>query len=385
MRALLPSNLAVQALSLALATIGGAVVALLLVGGTGGRDVSDGSGARTAPMATPVVQATRSALPAVLMSSAAAESAAAPNQSVAVATPAPAPSADDEWSALQPQLDAAWQTGPDQTITLLEAFLLSAPDYPAGREKLYAALVARGQDLFSQGDVSAATSQLERAQQLFPDRAEASDLLSAMTPEPAAEPAPPDADPAAQGDVPADANPPTPGDVAAADATPPTQVDVAADANPPTQVDVAADANPPTQVDVAADANPPTQVDVAAPEANTPTQVDVAADANPPTQVDVAAPEANTPTLDVAAPEANPPTQVDVAAADANTPTQDDPPVADDPPPITHAAVVLAPVAPPRVQQAAPPRVQPATVPPVRQPAPPAPLPTPTKVPFVPT
>jgi hypothetical protein len=299
MRALLPSNLAVQALSLALATIGGAVVALLLVGGTGGRDTSAGSAARTVPLATPVAEATRSALQAVLMSSAAAEPAAAPNQSIAVATPAPTPSADDQWSALQPQLDAAWQTGPDQTIPLLEAFLLSAPDYPAGREKLYAALVAHGHDLFGQGDVTAATSQLERAQQLFPDRTEASDLLSAMTPEPAVEPAPPEADPAAQGDVPADANLPTQADVAAADA--------------------------------------------------------------------------------------NPPTQSDVVAADANTPTQDDPPVADDPPPITHAAVALAPVAPARVQPAAPPRTQPAAVPPVRQPAPPAPLPTPTKVPFVPT
>jgi hypothetical protein len=219
------------------------------------------------------------------MSSAALVPTAAPNQSVAIATPAPTPSADDEWSALQPQLDAAWQTGPDQSITLLEAFLLSAPDYPAGREKLYAALVARANDLFGQGDVSAAASQLERAQQLFPDRTEASDLLVAMTPEPTAEPVPPDGAPDAQGNVPADANPPTQGDV----------------------------------------------------------------------------------------------------PADANPATQDDPPVADDPPPITHAAVAPAPVAPARAQPAAPARAQPAAVPPVRQPAPAAPLPTPTKVPFVPT
>jgi hypothetical protein len=276
MRAPLPSNIGVQALSLALATSGGVLVGLLLAGGIGGRDASvgvAGSAARTAPVATPLAEAARPTLGAVLMSSAPAAPTSGLNLHVVVAaTPAPTPSADDAWRALQPQLDAAWQTGPDQSITLLEAFLLGAPDYPAGREKLYAALLAHGHDLFGQGDVSAAASQLERAQQLFPERAEASELLSAMTPEPTAEPVPADAELAAQGDVPADAEP-------------------------------------------AAPADPP----------------------------------------------------VDAA-----------------PPPTARATVAFAPVAPARVQPAAPPRVQSAAAQPVRQPQPAPPLPTPTKVPFVP-
>jgi hypothetical protein len=154
---------------------------------------------------TPVVEPARPTLEAVLMSSgpvgsapvlnAATEVAIAPAPSTSApapavaATPVPTPNPDEEWQALQPRLDVAWQNGPDQTIHLLDAFLLQAPGYAPGREKLYAALLARGNDLAGQGDMEAAISQLHRAQQLFPDRAEANDLLSALTPEPTPQPA----------------------------------------------------------------------------------------------------------------------------------------------------------------------------------------------------
>ncbi len=88
--------------------------------------------------------------------------------------------ADEAWQELQPQLDQAWSTGPGQTIPLLQSFLERFPGYVPGQEKLYAALLASADGLLQQGESTAAVAELERAQQLLPDRPEAPAVTAAL-------------------------------------------------------------------------------------------------------------------------------------------------------------------------------------------------------------
>ncbi|TME39001.1 MAG: hypothetical protein E6I75_06150 [Chloroflexi bacterium] len=81
--------------------------------------------------------------------------------------------ADEAWQQLQPQLDQAWGSGPRETIALLQTFLARFPGYPPGQEKLYAALLASADGLLQQGQTEPARGELDRAQQLLPDRPEA--------------------------------------------------------------------------------------------------------------------------------------------------------------------------------------------------------------------
>ena len=101
-----------------------------------------------------------------------------------VPTPAPTPAEAQVWQALQPQLDTAWGSDTPRTVAILDAFLARFPDDEAAREKLYAALLASGRDLISDGDSDQAVDPLERARLLFPTRGEAVDELSSLTPTP---------------------------------------------------------------------------------------------------------------------------------------------------------------------------------------------------------
>jgi hypothetical protein len=158
-----------------------------------------------------------------------AEAAPAPTP-VAVAaipTPVPTPTSGQIWQTLQPQLDAAWGSDTPQTVAVLDEFLARFPDDEVARDKLYAALVATGRDLVSEGDAAQAVDPLERARVLFPERAEAVDVLASLTPTPApavtrpAQPAPaavrpvqpapaPVVRPSTGGGTAASARPPTP-------------------------------------------------------------------------------------------------------------------------------------------------------------------------------
>ena len=99
-----------------------------------------------------------------------------------------ATTSEQAWQDLQPRLDASWATNTPETITLLEGFLAEYPSVALAREKLYAALLANGNDLVSAGDPSAGAEQLTRAAELLPDRPEAQAALASLTPTPTSTP-----------------------------------------------------------------------------------------------------------------------------------------------------------------------------------------------------
>jgi hypothetical protein len=99
-------------------------------------------------------------------------------------TPVP-PTSAQVWEALQPDLDAVWGTDTQRTIALLDGFIGRFPDHPVAREKLFAALLARADDLVSAGDPEQAVEPLQRAEALFPARGEVAAALASLTPTPA--------------------------------------------------------------------------------------------------------------------------------------------------------------------------------------------------------
>jgi hypothetical protein len=99
--------------------------------------------------------------------------------------PTPAPeSAGDALQALEPELSAAWGHDTERTVTLLESFVTRFPNDQSSQEKLYAALLARAQDVASAGDADQAKSLLEQARALLPARGEAGVQLARLAPTP---------------------------------------------------------------------------------------------------------------------------------------------------------------------------------------------------------
>jgi hypothetical protein len=104
-----------------------------------------------------------------------------------IPTPVPTPeprTGAEVLQALEPELGAAWGHDTDRTLTLLQAFLAQFPNDQAGQEKLYAALLAKAQDLQSTGDTDQARADLEQARQLLPTRGEAGAQLARIAPTP---------------------------------------------------------------------------------------------------------------------------------------------------------------------------------------------------------
>jgi tetratricopeptide (TPR) repeat protein len=102
----------------------------------------------------------------------------------------PTPTLDQVWQAVLGELDATWTKNWPQSIALLDAFRQRFPDHQPSREKLYSALVFRGEDLLKQGKVEEAIPILERARSTLPGRDEANAMLLALTPTPEPTPEP---------------------------------------------------------------------------------------------------------------------------------------------------------------------------------------------------
>jgi hypothetical protein len=99
--------------------------------------------------------------------------------------PPPQPSAAQAWQVVAPELDQAWGHDTPLTVTLLDAYVARYPDDPVATEKLYAALIARGRDLATTGQIDEGAAQLMRAEQLLPNRLEARLALDALRSSPA--------------------------------------------------------------------------------------------------------------------------------------------------------------------------------------------------------
>jgi hypothetical protein len=84
------------------------------------------------------------------------------------------------WPPLPKDLDAVWTASPVEAVELLDSFLRRFPDHPVAREKLYAALIAYGDQLFWSGSPGGAAAQYDRARTLLPDRREAEVALRAV-------------------------------------------------------------------------------------------------------------------------------------------------------------------------------------------------------------
>jgi hypothetical protein len=103
-----------------------------------------------------------------------------------------------ELGKLWAQVDANWDKNEDAVVGALEAILKIDPNARGGeaRRKLYAVMFARGDRLAKQGDKDGAIAALNRAREVFPEGAEAQQLLAQLTatptpiPEPTAAPAP---------------------------------------------------------------------------------------------------------------------------------------------------------------------------------------------------
>jgi len=94
--------------------------------------------------------------------------------------PAP-PTAAQVWREVAPRLDQVWGVDTLATLQLLEPFVARFPDDPVAVDKLYAARIARADELAQSGDMSAGVSELLSAEQLLPQRGEAPALLHALT------------------------------------------------------------------------------------------------------------------------------------------------------------------------------------------------------------
>jgi len=118
-------------------------------------------------------------------------------------TEAPTAGPVEAWQATQPLLDAVWTSDTTRAIEILDDFLVRFPDDQQAREKLYAALIADAEQLNDRGALTRAQEQLDRAQQLLPDRPEAVAARESITA------------------TMAEPNPPSPASVARAPAPPP--------------------------------------------------------------------------------------------------------------------------------------------------------------------
>jgi hypothetical protein len=187
--------------------------------------------AAAAPTAEPILAPTvastlvPTAVPTVVPTSVPTEVAAiVPTEAptvVPTVAPTEAPTAGpvEAWQATQPLLDTVWTSDTTRAIEILDDFLVRFPDDQQAREKLYAALIADAKQLNDHGALTRAQEQLDRAQQLLPDRPEAVAARESITatiaepnpPRPASAarpPAPPPAAPTPAARPPAP--PPTP-------------------------------------------------------------------------------------------------------------------------------------------------------------------------------
>lgn len=103
--------------------------------------------------------------------------------------PAPGPAVssglagpEERWTSTLAQAEAAWGAHWPRAVAALETFRVDFPDHSAAKEKLYAALLAYGQDLLQSDRVREGSVVLERARILLPQRDEATSALLALTP-----------------------------------------------------------------------------------------------------------------------------------------------------------------------------------------------------------
>jgi hypothetical protein len=102
----------------------------------------------------------------------------------ATATAQPTPSTAEAWAAVQPELESTWGEDTRRTVDLLNGFVARFPDYAPAREKLYAALIAWGDELANDDDTQSAAALFGQARALIPERGEAAVAAMALTPAP---------------------------------------------------------------------------------------------------------------------------------------------------------------------------------------------------------
>jgi DNA polymerase III subunit gamma/tau len=137
--------------------------------------------AAAAPTAEPILAPT---VASTLVSTAAptgAPTAAPTGAPTAAPTEAPTAGPVEAWQATQPLLDAVWTSDTTRAIEILDDFLVRFPDDQQAREKLYAALIADAEQLNDRRALTRAQEQLDRAQQLLPDRPEAAAARESIT------------------------------------------------------------------------------------------------------------------------------------------------------------------------------------------------------------
>ena len=143
---------------------------------------------REAPVAAAAVgvQSTAAPSPPTSVPAPTPTSAVPPPTPTSAARPSTEPTATpgvaDRWQALLPELDVVWGVDMPQAIVLLDAFVARYPEHEPSRDKLYAALVEHARALVEQGAASDAVAELTRADELLPERVEASSALAALTP-----------------------------------------------------------------------------------------------------------------------------------------------------------------------------------------------------------
>lgn len=89
---------------------------------------------------------------------------------------------EERWTSTLAQAEAAWGAHWPKAVAALETFRVDFPDHSGAKEKLYAALLAYGQDLLQSDRVREGSVVLERARILLPQRDEATSALLALTP-----------------------------------------------------------------------------------------------------------------------------------------------------------------------------------------------------------
>jgi hypothetical protein len=77
------------------------------------------------------------------------------------------------WQSLAPELAALWGIDTPRTVAMLDTFISQFPDDDLAKQKLYAALVASGEDLDAAGAPEEAAAQFRRADRVQPERLEA--------------------------------------------------------------------------------------------------------------------------------------------------------------------------------------------------------------------
>ena len=120
------------------------------------------------------------------------------------------PTTVEAWARVSAELDEVWSRDWPQAIRLIDNYRSQYPNSTqdaTATNKLYAALLAYGQELLQAGKINDGIQQLARARALLPGAAQAEAALAALTPTPP---------PAASGVVGPPAVPPSPSLVAAA-------------------------------------------------------------------------------------------------------------------------------------------------------------------------